>query len=217
MRLIELLKQRHTAKAFDPNYKLSPEQMTELSAVLRLSPSSCNNQPWHFFLLASPEGKGKILPSVSGKYVFNREKVRNASLAVVLCSKTSLSDADLKALIDQEDADGRFATPELKANGEAGRLGFMKLHRDERHDETAWHERQVYIALGFLLMGAAKMGLDACPIEGFEADLADKELGLSEKGLKAQVLVAIGRRSEEDFNAALPKSRLPESSVITVL
>jgi nitroreductase/dihydropteridine reductase len=215
MRLIELLKERHTAKAFDATYKLSPEQLTELCAVLRLAPSSCNNQPWHFFLLSSPEGKEKILPAVSGKYIFNRDKVKNASLAVVLCSKLALSDEDLKVRIDQEDADGRYATPEFKANGEAGRLSFMKLHRDERHDETAWHERQVYIALGFLLMGAAKMGLDACALEGFDADLADQELGLTQKGLKAQVVVAIGRRSADDFNAALPKSRLPEETVIT--
>jgi hypothetical protein len=37
----------------------------------------------------------------------------------------------------------------------------------------------------------------------------DLSLGLREKGLTSVVLVSLGYRSESDFNAALPKSRLP--------
>ena len=71
------------------------------------------------------------------------------------------------------------------------------------------------MALGTLLLGAATLEIDACPIEGFDAKLLNDALGLREKGLSAVVLVALGYRSAEDFNASLPKSRLPQSAVLT--
>ena len=80
-----------------------------------------------------------------------------------------------------------------------------------------WTARQVYIALGFLLLGAAEIGVDACPIEGFDCKAVDAELGLEAKGLTSVVVVALGHKSAADFNAALPKSRLAEAVVITEL
>lgn len=45
----------------------------------------------------------------------------------------------------------------------------------------------------------------------------DEELGLRAQGLTSSVLVALGYRSGEDFNAGLPKSLLPAERVITHL
>jgi len=84
-------------------------------------------------------------------------------------------------------------------------------------DDAAWMQKQVYIALGTLLQGAALLGIDACPIEGFDAAKLDAELGLRERGYTAVVLAALGYRGAEDFNAKLPKSRFDEASVITTL
>ena len=67
------------------------------------------------------------------------------------------------------------------------------------------------------LLGAAALGVDATPMEGFDAVALDAELGLRERGFTSVVLVALGHRSEKDFNAALPKSRLPAEQVISVL
>lgn len=52
-------------------------------------------------------------------------------------------------------------------------------------------------------------------MEGFDQAALDKALGLSEKGLSSTVVVALGYRSEDDFNAKLPKSRLATDQVIT--
>jgi nitroreductase/dihydropteridine reductase len=89
------------------------------------------------------------------------------------------------------------------------------LHQQQLQDEAAWMDRQVYLALGTLLLGAGALGIDACPIEGFSPEAVDEALGLKAKGLRSRVMVALGYRSEDDFNARLPKSRLPESAVIS--
>jgi len=78
-------------------------------------------------------------------------------------------------------------------------------------------EKQVYLALGGLLLGAAALGLDACPMEGFDADVLAGELGLGAQGWRPLALVALGFRSADDWNAALPKSRLPAATLFTDL
>jgi nitroreductase/dihydropteridine reductase len=117
-------------------------------------------------------------------------------------------------VLEQEAADGRFATPEAKAGQANTRGGYVKLHR-EIGDTAVWAQKQVYLALGELLLGAATLGLDACPMEGFDAAALNAALGLEARGLSAVVLVALGHHSDEDFNAKLPKSRLPAQAVIS--
>ena len=68
-----------------------------------------------------------------------------------------------------------------------------------------------------LLLGAAALDVNACPIEGFDQAVLDEELGLRAKGYTSAVLVALGYGGADDFNAALPKSRLPLEQVITRL
>lgn len=53
--------------------------------------------------------------SAAGTYVFNERKMLDASHVVVFCAKTAMDDAWLERVVDQEEADGRFNTPEAKA------------------------------------------------------------------------------------------------------
>lgn len=215
--IARLAKTRHTCKAFDPARKISDADLAALCTVLRYAPSSVNSQPWHFVVAGSDAGKARIAEATQGVYTYNGAKLRDASHAIVLCARLDLDDAHLAALLDREDRDGRYATPEAKANQDKSRRYYVDLHRDRLQDTPAWLERQVYIALGMLLQGAAALGIDACPIEGFDRTVLDDTLGLAERGLTAVVLAAIGYRSDADFNAQLPKSRLDEAVVFTHL
>ncbi|MCT9675893.1 nitroreductase family protein, partial [Escherichia coli] len=73
----------------------------------------------------------------------------------------------------------------------------------------------VYLNVGNFLLGVAALGLDAVPIEGFDAAILDAEFGLKEKGYTSLVVVPVGHHSVEDFNATLPKSRLPQNITLT--
>ena len=50
MDLLNISKSRYTTKAYDPNRKIPHEQFTRLLEILRLTPSSINIKPWHFFI-----------------------------------------------------------------------------------------------------------------------------------------------------------------------
>ena len=51
---------------------------------------------------------------------------------------------------------------------------------------------------------------------GFDEDVLNEEFGLKEKGLRSSVIVSLGYRSENDFNAKLPKSRLPDEVILHI-
>ena len=214
MNVAQLATTRRTAKAFAPDRPLPADLLEQIRVLLRYSPSSVNSQPWHFVLAVSADAKERLARAMPPPYAYNAPKVRNASLVVVFCVRADLDDAHLDALLAQERRDGRFPDDAAAANQAKSRRTYLDLHR-QRGDVRAWTEKQVYLAVGGLLFGAAALGLDACPMEGFDADLLDAELGLRERGLAAIALVALGGRGPDDWNAALPKSRLPAEAVFT--
>jgi nitroreductase/dihydropteridine reductase len=93
----------------------------------------------------------------------------------------------------------------------------MNLHRYALKDMAQWFEKQVYIALGNAMTAAAALGVDSTPMEGIDPAALDAELGLHDQGLSSLVLLCLGYHAETDFNAKLPKSRLPQEQVFTFL
>ena len=217
MTLNDAVASRHTVKAFAAGKSLPQEEIDTLLNVLRNSPSSVNSQPWHFVVASTAEGREQIAQSTTGAFVYNGPKVLNASHVIALCMRTDLDDAHLQNVLAQEEQDGRFAKPEGKAGQDKSRRGYVDMHRYEQRDIPQWMEKQVYLALGGLLLGAAMLGIDATPMEGFDQRALDQALGLREKGFTSVVLVSLGYRSEDDFNAALPKSRLPRDEIFTFI
>jgi len=217
MKLSRIAQSRHTCKGYDPNRIIPADQVAQLRDLLRFAPSSVNSQPWHFIIASSPEGKQRIARAASeGAYVANGAKLLNASHVVVFCARTSLDDVYIADLLAQEAADGRLPTVEAREAQNRGRNYYAKLHR-EAGDTQCWMEKQVYLALGTLLLGAAALDIDATPIEGFDPLKLDEVLGLHDQGLKSVVLAALGYSGGDDFNAALPKSRLPAERIISEL
>lgn len=214
MNIADIARTRYTAKAYDNSCSLSDDQREQLLTLLHLSPSSVNSQPWHFFVIESAEVKARVLPAFGDA---NAGKVQNAAMVVVFATHNDMSEEHLNALLKQEQQDGRFSNAQAQAGQDAGRRYFVNLNSTSVEQQREWMARQAYLSLGFLLLGAAAMGLDATPIEGFTTQTMDELLGLPALGLRSVVVASVGYRSEEDFNAQLPKSRLPREKVITLL
>ncbi|MGD9164934.1 MAG: oxygen-insensitive NAD(P)H nitroreductase [Chromatiales bacterium] len=217
MNIARIATTRYTTKAYNPSKQIDSDLMEQLMILLRYAPSSVNSQPWHFMIAASDEAKATIATATTGPYRGNEAKVLNASHVAVLCARTELDDTHLQRVLEQEEKDGRFPTTEAKSAQVKGRGFYVNMHRDELFDTQQWMEKQVYLALGTLLLGAAMLKIDTTPIEGFDRTLMDKALGLRKRGLRSIVMASLGYRSDDDFNASLPKSRLPIDKVITLL
>ena len=80
-----------------------------------------------------------------------------------------------------------------------------------------WMTRQVFIALGVFLTTAAMIGVDACPMEGFEHEKYDDILGLPAKGYHSVVVATAGYRADTDAYAKLPKVRYEKAELIETI
>ncbi|WP_372822649.1 oxygen-insensitive NAD(P)H nitroreductase [Pseudomonas parafulva] len=216
MDTVTLAKRRYTTKAYDASRKIPQATVDALLEQLRHSPSSVNSQPWHFIVAGSAEGKARLAKATEA-FAYNTPKILNASHVIVFATRTEMTEAHLHAVLDQEAADGRFRDDQARAVQDTTRRGYVNLHRYDLKDAQHWMEKQTYLALGTALLGAAAHGLDATPIEGFDSKALDAELGLRERGFTSVVLLSLGYRSEDDFNAGLSKSRLPAETVFTFL
>lgn len=214
MDITDIAARRFTSKVYDANRQLTEDQQQALFSLLKNSPSSLNLQPWHFHAITSQAGKEQIASAI---YDLNSRKVADAPLVLVFSSLNQLTDEHISAVLEQEMLDGRYADAASRDKADQGRRGYLANYAGDSQQQRAWMDRQAYIALGFLLLGAPAMGLQATPIEGFNAERMDQVLGLQQQGLHSVVVATVGYNNDQDFNAKLPKSRLILDKLFTRL
>jgi nitroreductase len=205
--LLEQLNWRYATKLFDPSKKISTADWATIEEAIRLAPSSGGLQPWKFIVVTDPAMRAKLSPASYGQ-----KQVSDASHLVVFASKLNLNDADVDAHI-QHLAAVQGAPTETFVPLRNMLIGGIVKALDEPA-RNAWARNQVYIALGTLLTSAAMLGIDACPMEGFDRAQYDEILGLKAKGYASAVIATLGYRSPDDKYAAAPKVRFPKEKLI---
>jgi len=204
--LLSALQWRYATKTFDPTRRIPAEEWEALEESLVLTPSSFGLQPWKFLVIENPEVRTQ-LQSVS----WGQSQVTEASHYVVLTARDHLEVKDISAWVDRM-AEVQGITPETLAPYHKVIEGFIApMEQDARY---TWNARQVYIALGQLMSSAALLGIDSCPMEGFDPTAYDRILGLEGSGYRTTVACALGYRSEADKYGSVPKARFSRSQVI---
>lgn len=204
--ILEKLKWRYATKAFDPTRKVSAADWEVLEESLTLAPSSYGLQPYKFIIVNDPATREKLKAAAWGQ-----TQLTDASHLVVLAYKKILNDADVERYVDRI-VEVRGVPRESLADYENVMKGSAKKAVDGGYIET-WNSRQAYIALGFLLETAALLGIDATPMEGFDAAQFNEILGLTD--YSAVVICPVGyRNAESDWLAPLPKVRFPREELI---
>lgn len=73
--------------------------------------------------------------------------------------------------------------------------------------QYSWCSEQAHLALGTLLLVAASMEIDVCPMTGIDKVAYDDVLGLSSLNLRTVLIAPIGIRDSTDVNANTSKVR----------
>ena len=204
-KIISGLEWRYATKNFDKDKKISKEDLDEIIEAARLSASSFGLQPWKFVIITDAKLREELK-----KHSWNQAQVTDASHLIVLCSKKDIDERYISRYIESI-ANTRgipvSSLDEYKGmiNGFAGNLDAEKLND--------WAKRQVYIALGTILLTCAMKGIDSCPMEGFDSSAYDKVLGLRGKGFTSAALCAVGYRANDDAASQFKKVRFPLNDV----
>ncbi len=208
--LLDVLHWRYATKAFDPARRISAATWAALEDTLVLSPSSFGLQPWRFLDVRDASLRAALRP-----HSWNQSQVTDAAHYVVITARTEITAADIAHLIQR--------TAEVRGQPASALAGYQQLmegnllndaRKPHLHD---WAARQAYIAMGQLMTGAAVLGIDTCPMEGFDPAKYDEILGTRKDGYACVAAVALGYRSDGDKYAALPKVRYPKAEVIRIV
>jgi nitroreductase len=158
-------------------------------------------------LISDPALRAKLRPVSYGQ-----PQITDASHLVVFAARTDVTEADVDAHMKNVAATqgvGIEALTPLR-----GMLLGGIVHSQDISARQAWARNQTYIALGNFLTSAAVLGIDACPMEGFDRAKYDEILGLKAQGYTASVIATVGYRATTDKYAAAPKVRFPKQQVL---
>ncbi|MBM7051265.1 NAD(P)H-dependent oxidoreductase [Rothia sp. ZJ932] len=209
--VLEASERRSAIKFFDPEKKITREDMDYILEVARLSPSSVGGQGWRFVVLENPEVKEALKPFSWGA----ARQLDSASHFVLLLAKRNMhyNGPHMQASLES-----RNLSPEDYAKAIETYKNFqvddMQLDTDRALFD--WAAKQTYIALGNMMTAAALINIDSCPIEGFNVQKANnllaehKILDPEEEGIVT--MLALGYRQQD---LPWPKNRKPAEEVIT--
>lgn len=201
---------RYAVKKFDATKKVSDADFQILQDSLVLSPASYGLQLYKFVIVTDENVKKELLP-----HAYGQSQVVDCSHLIVIASKDTTTIEDVDYLVERI-IEVRGTPREMIAEYEGMMKGFVNGH--DQDFLKAWNARQAYIALGFLMETAALKEIDTCPMEGFDPKEFSRILGLDKEGFTATVICPIGYRdSANDWLAALPKVRYPESKLVKTI
>ena len=199
---LEQLDWRFATKAFDSNKHVSDEDLHKILHAARMAPTSYGLQPFHVYVVKDPELRKKMKA-----HSYMQSQVTDSSHVLVFCTRD-----DIVPRVDDyiDVASGGKKTAAIKL---APMKLVMKTSMKKKQGDAAreWAHHQTYIALGFALAACAELGIDSCPMEGFDSDDIGKLLDVPEH-MRPVAYLAIGYRKEEP---SYEKVRFPESDLFT--
>src|SRR5690606_8709381 len=122
--------------------------------VLRLTPSSINIQPWHFFIADDAAAKQRIAKALVGTYAYNAPKVLDSSHTILFCTKADIDELHLKNLLKRDDLNGRFKDEHAQESRRAPRTSYLDSPGYCRGGLMRWPAKPTFIALGQSLLAA---------------------------------------------------------------
>ncbi|WP_332693715.1 NAD(P)H-dependent oxidoreductase [Halalkalibacter lacteus] len=197
--ILEAFQFRHATKEFDSSREISDEDFYFILETGRLSPSSIGLEPWKFVVIQNQEFKEKLRAIAWGA----ERQLRTSSHFVIILARKSVDVRYDSDYITNHLKTVKKAPDEIVKDLPRRYQNFQEKFGVLENERTIfdWSCKQTYIALANMMTAAAQIGIDSCPMEGFEYkrvhDLLEKEGLLEEGHFDVSVMVAFGYRKDE--------------------
>ncbi|WP_031427859.1 NAD(P)H-dependent oxidoreductase [Flavimarina sp. Hel_I_48] len=206
---IDQLNWRYATKKFDASKKVSTSDLELLKEAVQLSASSYGLQPYKILVVEDEKVKQQLREAGYGQSQFT-----DASHIFVFTHRTDFGEELVDSYISHAERIQEIEEGSLKDYEKVMKNSLMDLPQEAK---SGWSARQAYLAIGNLLSAAAMFKIDACPMEGFDADAFDKILDLKDQNLHAVAVVAVGYRSEDDKHQYDKKVRRPQAELFETI
>lgn len=206
MKNIEALKWRYATKKFDDSRILPEEKIEVLKNAFNLTATSYGLQPIKMVVVHNKELQKKMV-----EFSFNQKQVSTASHVLIICVEKNIDRTFIENYFNR--VHNIRATPTEILTPFKDFL-IEDFEGKQVEEILAWTTNQAYLALGTLLTVCAIEEIDACPMEGFQAEKYDEILGLEKRDLGAVLVLPVGYRAQDDMFSEFKKVRRPLSDVI---
>jgi nitroreductase len=205
---------RHACKEFDASRRISPEDFEFILETARLSPSSFGLEPWKFLVVQNPELREKLVEYTWG----GQKQLPTASHVVLtLLRKSCFMRYDSNYVQNFMRKIQKFPEDICLARAaiieKFQRYDYDLLSSERTLDD--WAARQTYLPLANMMTAAAMIGIDSCPIEGFEKagleSVLAEHLAVDLNSWSTAYMVAFGYRKNPPTRV---KTRQEASAVI---
>ena len=232
---LDAIFRRRAVKSFE-SVAISPQVRQQLLDAARFAPSSFNTQPYRFYWVESPERR-----RVAARLCMAQSPAATASVLVVAVADLGSLRSTSELYLDWMRSTGVAAEKlrDYERTAKIGRIIFMPgpfgifgalkwflfrvLHFWKtigmpplfRHDLFKWATKSTSLACENLMIAAEALGLNTCPMEGFDARRLSEFLGLSPRVHEIVMVIAIGKKSTA--HTEHPQWRRPLEATVTVL
>jgi nitroreductase len=233
--ILEPIFQRRAVKVFDP-VDIPQSLRGEILDAARVAPSSFNSQPYRLYWVETPPMK-----RIAAQLCFGQSPAETASALVVavadIGSMDSTAQGELAWMRKTGFSSEKVAERErmvkigkwIFAPGPFGIFGALKwilfrlvnlwkimgMPPVSRDDLFKWATKNTSLACQNLMIAAEALGLNTCPMEGFDGRRLSKFLGLSPRFHEIVMVIAIGKKSVQHIDR--PQWRRPLAATVKVL
>ena len=233
--ILDLISQRRAVKLFEP-VELSEDLRQQILNAARHAPSSFNLQPYRFYWVQSDLKKATV-----AKLCLSQKPAETASALIVavadLKSLPVTSQAQLEWMRTSNLTAEKIRDYERKAKigrilfkpGPFGIFAAIKWALFRllnlrmvigmpplfQQDLFKWATKSTSLACQNLMIAAEALGMNTCPMEGFDNRRLSRYLHLSDRHHEIVMVIALGKKSS-DYNEP-PQWRRPLDATVTVL
>lgn len=181
---------RHACKAFDHTKKIPDEAIRYILEAGRKSPSSFGMEAWKFLVITNEALKAKLRP-----VCWDQEQITSCSHLVIVLA--GIENVKLESGVPKKRFERRDM-PQEKLDFYLDLYG-RHLQKTLSSDENVycWTARQCYLAAANMMTAAAFVGIDSCPIEGFEKEKVEAILDLDTSKFQLAMVLPFGYRINE--------------------
>ena len=195
MNTLDAIKERRSVKHYDPNHRITDDELNKILSLAILSPTSFNMQNWRFVIIKDSKVRKQVRTAA-----WDQAHITDASILIAIC-------ADLKAWKDNPAQYWKNAPKEAQEFLVSAMGPFYEGKEELQRDEAM---RSCGIAAQTIMLTAKSMGYDSNPMIGFDSEKVSEIIRLPENHV-ISMLMAIGKQTKP----AMPRGgQLPLDKIV---
>lgn len=234
--VLRVICRRRAVKLFAP-VEISSEIRGQILDAARHAPSSFNSQPYRFYWIETATERAAV-----SKLCLGQSPAETAAALIVAVADIGSLAATAQSQLDWMRSRSEFSDAKIrdyKRTAKIGRILFMPgpfgvfgafkggifwllnlwkvmgMPPLFRRDLLKWATKSTSLACQNLMIAAEALGINTCPMEGFDGRRLSKHLRLSTRCHEIVMVIAIGKKAAAYLDP--PQWRRPLEATVTIL